>query len=168
MWFSNFTIETYAWDAGTDSGITYGSSNQATSPKDDIFQLTKESLPSSNVFLSSDELTVEPVARWSCSEKKEIIKEVTPEVIVRKVAGTTPVGTPISYTCTFYSEWTAATHPIDYPSNAHWSPMFMASHSKDYSIWDSGAKATAGVQSVAEVCMLYALYVKNVCNQVGI
>merc|ERR1711935_82831 len=157
MWLSSFTIETYAWDAGTDSGITYSSSNQATSPKDNIFQLTPESLPSSKVFLSPDELTVEPVARWSCTMKKEVKEDNAPEVIVTKVAGSTPVGTPISFTCTFDSQWTAATHPIDYPSNAHWSPMFMASHNKDYSMWDSGAKATAGVQSVAKTGSLSTL-----------
>jgi len=86
-----------------------------------------------------------------------VVPILAQKVNVTKVAGSTPVGTPISFTCTFDSQWTAATHPIDYPSNAHWSPMFMASRNKDYSMWDSGAKATAGVQSVAETGSLSTL-----------
>jgi len=67
MWLTSFSIETYPWDSGTDSGITYTSSNEATSPKEDIFQLVMEKLPSSNVFLSPDKSTVEPVAQWACN-----------------------------------------------------------------------------------------------------
>jgi len=67
MWWDSFTIFTNPWDAGTDSGSTYTSTNQASNPQEGIFQLIPETLPSSNVFLSPDGTVVKPVAKWECS-----------------------------------------------------------------------------------------------------
>jgi len=67
MWMESFTILTYPWDAGTDSGTSYTSPNQPTDPEVGIYQLVPGTLPSSNVFLSSDGTEVKPVARWECS-----------------------------------------------------------------------------------------------------
>jgi hypothetical protein len=59
---------------------------------------------------------------------------------------------PVSVACVFDNAWTAATHPADYPSsNAHWSPMVVASHSSEYEMWSPAQLASPGVQSVAEV-----------------
>lgn len=66
-WMNSFSVSTYPWDAGTDSGTTYNSANQATNPQEGIFQMTPDKLPSSNVFLSPDGEDVRPVARWECS-----------------------------------------------------------------------------------------------------
>lgn len=57
-----------------------------------------------------------------------------------------------TYQVTFTNLWSATTHPPDYPSNAHWSPPVIVSHSADYEMWRSGMNATEGVASVAEVC----------------
>merc|ERR1712176_397471 len=67
MWMESFTILTYPWDAGTDSGTSYTSPNERTDPEVGIYQLKPGTLPSSNVFLSSDGTEVKPVARWECS-----------------------------------------------------------------------------------------------------
>merc|ERR1712013_177640 len=67
MWLDSFSVLTHPWDAGTDSGDTYVSANQATNPQEGVFQLVPENLPSSDVFLAPDEENVKPVARWRCS-----------------------------------------------------------------------------------------------------
>lgn len=66
-WYQSFVLETYPWDAGTDSGTTYKADDVATSPPEDIFQLTVETAPASGVFVNED-LTVLPVATWSCTQ----------------------------------------------------------------------------------------------------
>jgi hypothetical protein len=58
----------------------------------------------------------------------------------------------VELTCTFDNDWSESTHPIDYPgTDAHWSPMVLASHSGQYEMWSSGVLASDGVVSVAEV-----------------
>eukprot|EP01023_Acetabularia_acetabulum_P023238 TRINITY_DN22770_c0_g1_i1.p1 TRINITY_DN22770_c0_g1~~TRINITY_DN22770_c0_g1_i1.p1 ORF type:complete len:234 (-),score=51.49 TRINITY_DN22770_c0_g1_i1:265-966(-) len=46
--------------------------------------------------------------------------------------------------------WSAETHPTDYPSSAHWSPMAGTTHTSAYQMWDTAMLASPGVQSVAE------------------
>lgn len=65
-WLNSFTIDTYPWDAGTDSGTTYTSSNSPTSPQVNTFQLTKDTVPDTNVFLKDNSNEVLPVATWKC------------------------------------------------------------------------------------------------------
>jgi hypothetical protein len=56
------------------------------------------------------------------------------------------------YTLTFQAEWTAQTHPEDFPSNhdPHFSSLVGCSHSARYWMWKPGIHATQGVQEVAE------------------
>jgi hypothetical protein len=68
------------------------------------------------------------------------------------VTGSIPSSQPVLVSCDFQSEWSQANHPIDYPSNAHWSPIVLASHSEGYQMWSYGNLASRGVQEVAEVC----------------
>ena len=69
MWLNSFTVNTYPWDSGTDSGTTYSARNQATKPQEDIYELVPETIPDSKVFLSPDGTKVEPVAQWVCTLK---------------------------------------------------------------------------------------------------
>ena len=39
-WVENKTLNLYPWDAGTDSGITYMSTNDVTSPREKIRRIT--------------------------------------------------------------------------------------------------------------------------------
>jgi len=64
--------------------------------------------------------------------------------------GSASVQVPVSYNCEFINAWTKERHPANFPNGDHWSPMLIASHSKGYTMWAQGAKATAGVESVAE------------------
>ena len=55
-----------------------------------------------------------------------------------------------TYTVTFDSTWSAATHPEDFPSNAHFSSLIGGTHNAEASFWDSGELASPGIQAVAE------------------
>ena len=56
-----------------------------------------------------------------------------------------------SYKIEFISNWSASTHPNQYPSgSAHWSPLIGASHNENISFFQIGQLATDGVEQVAE------------------
>ncbi|GMH40158.1 hypothetical protein BSKO_08062 [Bryopsis sp. KO-2023] len=46
--------------------------------------------------------------------------------------------------------WTADRHPVDYPKNAHWSPMYGAVHNDLYEMYSFGKNASKAVEEVAE------------------
>ena len=56
------------------------------------------------------------------------------------------------YKLTFQAEWTAKTHPDDFPSgrNPHFSALVGCTHNKEYLMWKPGINATQGVKDVAE------------------
>lgn len=159
-WFASVEVETFPWDAGTDSG---------TDPQGNITRIqgeTGEGLPKPGVFVSSDNTTVLSVAKWTCSVS-EITStpptaspsSVSPRqvssqgyTVVNAVAGTIPSTQNVELSCEFTNQWTAERHPLAYPTaNAHWSPMILASHSSDYTMWADGQLASPSMQIVAEV-----------------
>lgn len=55
------------------------------------------------------------------------------------------------YRVTFVSEWSAQTHPTDFPSNnPHMSGLIGGTHNSNVSFWSPGVLADPGVQDVAE------------------
>ncbi len=54
------------------------------------------------------------------------------------------------YRVTFEADWSAATHPTDFPSNAHFSGLIGATHHRDTVIWRSGELASPGIEQMAE------------------
>jgi len=54
------------------------------------------------------------------------------------------------YSLDFRSNWNSTTHPIDYPSTAHWSSLVGTTHNNNVSFWDFGELASQGVEEVAE------------------
>ena len=56
------------------------------------------------------------------------------------------------YTLTFQAEWTAKTHPEDFPSGykPHFSSLVGCSHNAEYVMWKPGQNVTKGVKDVAE------------------
>ena len=54
------------------------------------------------------------------------------------------------YTVSFDAAWSAATHPTDFPSSAHWSPLIGATHNASVSLWKAGATASDGIEQMAE------------------
>jgi len=55
------------------------------------------------------------------------------------------------YQVTFQSSWSQATHPVDFPSNAHFSGLIGGSHSDQVSFWNLGAPASTGIKDMAEL-----------------
>lgn len=59
--------------------------------------------------------------------------------------------TTAEYRVTFTAEWSAATHPTDFPSgNPHFSGLIGGTHNADISFWAPGAIATDGIEEMAE------------------
>lgn len=56
-----------------------------------------------------------------------------------------------TYTVGFETLWNQSSHPNNYPSSAHFSPLIGAVHSNNVSFWAPGQSATTGIERVAEV-----------------
>ncbi len=54
------------------------------------------------------------------------------------------------YRATFNATWSAATHPVNFPGNPHFSPLTGAVHSEQSRIWESGQIASDGIEQMAE------------------
>jgi len=63
----------------------------------------------------------------------------------------------VTYLVTFDATWSAATHPQDHPSGAHFSPPVGAVHNADAVFWELGALASNGIESMAETGATAAL-----------
>ena len=55
-----------------------------------------------------------------------------------------------TYRVTFTGLWTSASHPTDYPPNAHWSSLVAVSHNYQYDLWRDGGLASRGMKNMAE------------------
>jgi hypothetical protein len=65
----------------------------------------------------------------------------------------TPTPTPdpeARYIVTFSSTWSAATHPDDWPDNAHYSGLIGGTHDSRVTFWQEGQPASPGIQAMAE------------------
>lgn len=54
------------------------------------------------------------------------------------------------YKVVFDANWTAQTHPTNYPSNAHFSWMVGVTHNEQNILFAKGLLASAGIESMAE------------------
>jgi hypothetical protein len=65
---------------------------------------------------------------------------------------TDPVAAPVAarYRATFQATWAAATHPLDFPASAHFSPLVGGTHNSQVTFWRDGSNATDGVKDMAE------------------
>lgn len=54
------------------------------------------------------------------------------------------------YRLTFESTWAEATHPVDFPSSAHFSALVGGTHDASVTFWRDGALATNGIRDMAE------------------
>ena len=55
-----------------------------------------------------------------------------------------------TFTLTFTGLWSSTSHPTDYPSGAHFSPLIGTVHSQSARLWQDAHTATSGIQSMAE------------------
>lgn len=56
----------------------------------------------------------------------------------------------VRYQLTFDAIWIEDSHPNQYPSSAHFSPVVGATHTSDYQMWAPSELSSPGVQRVAE------------------
>lgn len=57
-----------------------------------------------------------------------------------------------TYTVTFTSTWSAATHPLDFPTtSAHYSGLIGATHTSAVVFWRGGELASPGIKDMAEL-----------------
>gem|GEM_PF-1688058 len=62
-----------------------------------------------------------------------------------------PVAAPQArYIAIFEADWSAATHPQDFPGLPHFSPLIGATHPANTRFWQPGAPASAGIERMAE------------------
>ena len=64
----------------------------------------------------------------------------------------TPVPAPATarYHVTFQATWSASSHPLEFPSSAHFSPLIGGTHTAQASFWREGGMATDGIIDMAE------------------
>lgn len=56
----------------------------------------------------------------------------------------------VEYEFEFVAEWSAQTHPTNFPSNPHFSPVVGATHERSVGLWSPGALASTGIEQMAE------------------
>lgn len=56
----------------------------------------------------------------------------------------------VRYRVSFVSTWTSASHPTTLPPNAHFSPVVVATHTSPDALFQRGAPASTGIESMAE------------------
>jgi hypothetical protein len=56
----------------------------------------------------------------------------------------------MKYAVTFDGSWSAATHPLEFPTGAHFSGLIGATHNGEYAIFIDAGSATEGLERLAE------------------
>ncbi len=69
---------------------------------------------------------------------------------VTKDCISTPTVGRAEYSITFNATWSKASHPREFPSNPHFSPIVGMVHNDSTSLFETGTKASAGIKSMAE------------------
>jgi len=65
-WYDHLIIQTYAFDAGTDTGTEYESITSDTLYKDLVKQFNTKNVPDEYIYLNAARDDVLPVAEWEC------------------------------------------------------------------------------------------------------
>lgn len=96
-WYESFTISTYPWDAGTQTGDSFLANSSPLDPAQPVSFLTDPNVPGSaaGVFLNPDGTSVDPVAKWTCTVKEFIVPTASP---VAAPAMTPLMSSPSLYT----------------------------------------------------------------------
>mmetsp|Transcript_14509 Transcript_14509/g.40350 ORF Transcript_14509/g.40350 Transcript_14509/m.40350 type:complete len:287 (+) Transcript_14509:109-969(+) len=67
VWYDSFEIESFPWDAGTETGTTYTINNDPEPTNQPIQQITVATVPSNNILLDPSGTKVLPMANWKCT-----------------------------------------------------------------------------------------------------
>lgn len=77
------------------------------------------------------------------------VSQPTPEPTATSVPTLAPIE-PAEYRLIFGATWSAATHPVDFPPNPHFSGLIGAAHRPDVRLWEVGGLASPGIKNMAE------------------
>ncbi len=69
---------------------------------------------------------------------------------VTKDCTSTPTVGSAEYSITFNATWSKASHPTGFPSNPHFSPIVGMVHNSSTSLFETGTKASTGIERMAE------------------
>ena len=76
-----------------------------------------------------------------------------------------------TYRLIFQSSWSAQTHPLNFPSNAHYSPIIGISHDTNFTLWQIGQLASLGIEFMAELgdnsLIIAEINTPTVANHIG-
>ena len=135
MWMDSMTVDMLSpWDAGTDNGTTFTAAvNLTTSPRGNIEQITKSSATD---FMNVPDANIMTLGKLLFQRKnKPTMTQCSGEQ---------------TYKLTFEATWTMQNHPNGFPSNPHFSPLVVATHTYRYKFWSDMTRASPGVKLVAE------------------
>jgi Spondin_N len=77
------------------------------------------------------------------------VSPVAPSATAAPSPAPTPEATA-RYRVTFDASWSAATHPTDFPGNAHFSGLIGGTHGPAVRFWQEGGLASEGIRLMAE------------------
>ncbi|MEM6782333.1 MAG: spondin domain-containing protein [Bacteroidota bacterium] len=102
--------------------------------------------------LNIDATDVDALTEGSYSVRYSVTDAAGNEAsVTRTVAvGAPPALGVASYEVTFDATWSAATHPTDFPSNAHFSRLVGAAHRPTDALFEVGGLASDGIKDMAE------------------
>jgi len=87
-WFENKTLNLYPWDAGTDSGITYMSTNDVTSPREKIRRITpSQPADPRSPFFDPSGSDMKPLARIVVTRQRVYEKSCTDTSLISEEIG---------------------------------------------------------------------------------
>jgi hypothetical protein len=72
-------------------------------------------------------------------------------LLVIGAAGMAAAESRAKYTAKVDAAWTSQSHPLEYPSNAHFSGVIGATHNGEYKIFQAGGTATPGLERLSEM-----------------
>ena len=145
-WIKKRTVNLYIWDAGTDSGKNFTAKDYPTDPTEYITLIMRSDDPYTSFSLPSDHS--DPMYKYIpkfATGTIELVNVTDDDKPKCQALGKQ------TYHVEFHGDWTAANHPkTDLPSNAMFSPLVVAGHNMDYSMWSPGMLVSPGVEKVAE------------------
>ena len=149
FWKDEVVLETFAWDAGTDSAETYRHENTPTVPQGVITAFDS---------VNPGPFTPEnPMTTWTCGIVVEPTYSVEGEA---------------TYSCDFIANFLPSNHPgteaSPHPESFHYSPPVIASHSDTVAYFTAGEAASEGIavqSTVSQWSFSFYLYSETCWSQ---
>lgn len=141
MWRDTWNITSLPpWDAGTENGTMFNTTNPDTSPREKITLITKDT--AGTPFMGANAIAtlgrlmfkrVEKPAVYTCSGEQK-------------------------YQLKFEGMWSNERQPVTtFPAGAHFSKLIGCTHKYNYKFWSPMTMASQGVKEVAEAGKLRTL-----------